>query len=97
RGDVRWYTCPRDQVAMSQPKRPYEQIPYPTGSDPSPPQPAAEIPAQWSPSSLARDWPSDGPWPPDAPWAPDRASGAAPGPGPGDRPSTPTRNIWKWI
>jgi hypothetical protein len=85
---------------MSQPKRPYEQIPYPTGSDPAPPQPAAEVPAQPLPSPLPREWP-DVPWSPDRPsavaWSPDRPSGAAPEPPPADRPATTTRNTWKWL
>lgn len=85
---------------MSQPKRPYEQIPYPTGSDPAPPAP--DVPAQWQPSPLPPGWP-DVPWSPaaalspDVPYSPGRPSGSAAGPGPGDRPATTARNPWKWV
>lgn len=51
---------------MSEPKRPYEQIPYPTGSDPSTSPSAADVSAQRRPSPLPRDWP-DVPWTPDVP------------------------------
>ena len=59
---------------MSQPKRPYEQIPYPTGSDTAPEHPAAEAPTQWQP---AADAPTQ--WQPGAE-APTQRQPAADGP-----------------
>jgi hypothetical protein len=72
---------------MSQPQRPHEQIPYPTGPEQAP------LPPGWPDGSWTSDQPSGG-----VPWTPDQPSTAAPpAPAPAPAPARAVRNPWKWV